>query len=386
MRILRPYGVVMNGHLNLGLELVMIGGRIAEIRPHTGVPDAYIISAAFVNAHSHFEYRGMLDAISEPRYFEWIWELTRRKGLETPEHVAQMCDLAVQENLQTGVAWVGEHSDRPGSAAAMAKHRLGGWIFQEMLDAFDADSTGRHQAVHQKAAEARAVFPLVAVSPHAAHTVLEPTLRSIAEAGDPVSIHVCETPLEDEFFVHGAGQIADGRRKLNLPSGGGGATVLEVLDRVGLLRPGTQCVHVCAVDAAQVEFLASRGVTIAHCPRSNVRLRCPAAPVREMLDAGLTVGLGMDSAASGGPLDMFAEMNAALTVSYGRGRPLLPEEVWRMATTMGYQSFGLPLGEAWDVYEGSAVPLIEIHVTGARDVEFLIENANPADVRWVSRD
>ena len=66
----------------------------------------------------------------------------------------------------------------------------------------------------------------------------------------------------------------------------------------------------------QYEHLAEGEVMIAHCPRSNLNLGCPLPDVRRMLDMGLKVGLGMDSPASSGPIDMFAEMRAMMTVSY----------------------------------------------------------------------
>jgi cytosine/adenosine deaminase-related metal-dependent hydrolase len=383
MELLRPYGVVMNGKLELGVELLLQDGSIQEIRPHTGVPDSYVVSTAFVNAHSHFEYRGMQDQIAEPRYFEWIWELTQRKGTETAEFVAQMCDLAASENHKTGIAKVGEHSDRLGSAKAMQKYDLGGWIFQEMLDAFDSDPAERCRLVEEKADFNRHDFKDVSISPHAYHTVLKSTLMRLAAENVPLSIHVCETGLEEEFLRNGKGQIAESRHKFGLPVEAMGKGVVELLDEAGLLRPLTQCVHVCAIKASDIEIFSKRGVTIAHCPRSNIRLQCPAAPVRELLDAGLVVGLGLDSPASGGSIDMFAEMRAALEVAYGRGKPLKPEEVWRMATTMGARSFGLPTATAWDIYPGSTTPLIKIHHFGALSVEQLIEDSTPDRIEWV---
>jgi hypothetical protein len=51
-----------------------------------------------------------------------------------------------------------------------------------------------------------------------------------------------------------------------------------------------------------------------------------------MLDRGIRVGLGMDSAASSGMIDMFAEMREALLLSRETSRPLGIGEVWTMAT------------------------------------------------------
>lgn len=101
-----------------------------------------------------------------------------------------------------------------------------------------------------------------------------------------------------------------------------------------------------------------------------------------MLDAGIELGLGLDSAASSGPIDMFAEMRAAIEVSHARGEPVTPEEVWKMATN----ACSLPLlntPEAWDIVIGSTVPLIEVHVEQPRDTYDLIERGSPQLIRWV---
>ena len=118
--------------------------------------------------------------------------------------------------------------------------------------------------------------------------------------------------------------------------------------------------------------MAASGAAVAHCPRSNARLRCGTAPVAEFLSAGIPVGLGTDSLASNDSLDMFGEMRAALTASEQRaGRefpdaegtasrrwgssadplpPLTAGTVLRMATLDGARALG------WGQLTGSLEP------------------------------
>jgi len=102
-----------------------------------------------------------------------------------------------------------------------------------------------------------------------------------------------------------------------------------------------------------------------------------------MLDAGIQLGLGLDSAATGGPIDMFAEMRAALSVSLTRGRYVAPEEIWLMATEMGNRSLPLGEGPEWGIFVGSATPLLKVHVEGAQTVEDLIERGTRERVEWL---
>jgi 5-methylthioadenosine/S-adenosylhomocysteine deaminase len=81
-----------------------------------------------------------------------------------------------------------------------------------------------------------------------------------------------------------------------------------------------------------------------HCPGSNLKLAEGVAPVASMIEAGITVALGVDSAASNSRLDMFEEMRLALRVQRGvRGKvaPMTAETVLRMATQNGAEVLGL---------------------------------------------
>ncbi|MEI7986340.1 MAG: amidohydrolase family protein [Armatimonadota bacterium] len=381
---IRPYGLIINGVLERGLELAIVNGTIQEIRASSHPCESFIVSSAFVNAHSHLEYRGMQEAIDKPMFFEWIFELARLKALESPEYVREQCDLAAAENKRTGVAWIGEHSDRDGSAEAMIKHGIGGWIFHEVIT-LSENETPRERLEHVacRLEATRKVFPDSSLNPHAYYTVDEDILKMMGKMSDPSSIHVAETTHESNFVRLGKGKFADRRRSQGISFNVYNLSIVEVLRDHGVLHRGVQCVHCCDVDEFDIQILAKTGVTIAHCPQSNQRLQCPHAPVREFLDAGITVGLGLDSPASGGPINMFAEMREAMAVAAKREKPLTGDEVWRMATCDGYQSFGKPGPDAWDIYEGSSTPLIRIHVDGVKSVEELIEIGNPSKVSWI---
>ena len=69
----------------------------------------------------------------------------------------------------------------------------------------------------------------------------------------------------------------------------------------------------------EVDAFGDAGVGVAHCPTSNLRLGAGIAPVRELLDAGVRVGLGVDGSASNERGDLFLEVKQALLVARGRG-------------------------------------------------------------------
>jgi cytosine/adenosine deaminase-related metal-dependent hydrolase len=98
-----------------------------------------------------------------------------------------------------------------------------------------------------------------------------------------------------------------------------GCTPVEYLERVGWVADDVWCAHCVHLSDGDVHTFAARGVGVAHCPTSNLRLGAGAAPVRDLLDAGARVGLGVDGSASNERSDLFAEVKQALLMARGRG-------------------------------------------------------------------
>jgi cytosine/adenosine deaminase-related metal-dependent hydrolase len=374
--------LIVEGRLELGLEIELAEGSVREIRPHTGVPEPFVVSPAFVNAHSHLEYRSLQGKLREAEFWPWLREITEAKKGESASDVRLGTRLAAQENRATGVALVMEHSDRPFAGEAMRRAGLGGAIFQEVITFLErADRERKLIEVRERADRNRRDFRGTTVlNPHSLYTVDMETLAHFGELGGPISLHLAESSDEAAFTLRGEGPIAELYRLHGSEPPRFDATPFRAAQRLGLVRRGAQLVHCCELLEAEVEALAQSGATVAHCPRSNAALGCRPAPIREMLDAGITVGLGLDSPASSGTIDMFAEMRAALDTARRRGRVLQAEEVWNMATRCGAASLGIP---KWGIEVGADVPLIKVHVAGARTVEDLILGAEPGRIEWV---
>lgn len=377
--ILRPYACVIAGELHWGVEVEVESGVITALRPIRGVPDPYVLVPAFVNAHSHFEYRLMAGRIERGDFARFIRQITELKRQEGIEDVQQACQIAATENRRGGVGWVAEHSDRPGSARAMRDIGLRGRIYQEVITLGPVECIAeRWESTREKFAEQSDLDVPMALNPHAIYTVDEASLRVLAESKFPLSLHLAESRYERMLTEQGDGPFADFWVQIGWPTPVGESPV-EYASRLGLLRSGNQIVHACDVTNEDIEVLAESGVSVAHCPRSNEFLACPPAPIRRMVEAGIPLGIGTDSAASGGIPDMFAEMRAALDTSERRGEGLSGEQVLNMATTGGAESLGL---EGWGIEVGSQVPLVRIEIPGVESAEELIQRGSPQDVAW----
>ena len=169
----------------------------------------------------------------------------------------------------------------------------------------------------------------------AAHSLYTTSLEDVAAAarlandyGAPFQIHTDED--ETEFAI--ASELT-------------GMGVIEALESIGALRPGTVLAHSIYLREGDIARIAAGGAGIAHNPESNMKLGIPrAAPILEALAAGIPVGLGTDGPASNNDLDLFDEMDTAAKIhKFITADPtaLPAETVFRLATMGGARVLGL---------------------------------------------
>lgn len=148
----------------------------------------------------------------------------------------------------------------------------------------------------------------VAVAPCSPFSVTKELMRESAELarrlGVSLHTHLAETVEEEEYC-----------KELY------GCTPVEYLDELGWLAEDVWCAHCVHLSPPEVQRFADTGTGVAHCPTSNLRLGAGVAPVRELVDAGARVGLGVDGSASNERSDLFFEVKQALLVARGRGGP-----------------------------------------------------------------
>jgi 8-oxoguanine deaminase len=196
----------------------------------------------------------------------------------------------------------------------------------EELDAILADTERLHAAHHEPGPGARVQIAVAPCSPFSVTgRLMEESAALARRLGLPLHTHLAETVEEEEYC-----------RELY------GCTPVEYLDRLGWLADDVWCAHCVHLSAAEVGRFAETGTGVAHCPSSNLRLGAGIAPVRDLLDAGGRVGLGVDGSASNERSDLFAEVKQALLVARGRGGPaaMTAREALRLGTKGGADVLG----------------------------------------------
>jgi cytosine/adenosine deaminase-related metal-dependent hydrolase len=143
--------------------------------------------------------------------------------------------------------------------------------------------------------------------------------------GLPLHTHLAETVEEEDYC-----------RELY------GCTPVEYLGEVGWLADDVWCAHCVHLSDDDVETFGAQGVGVAHCPTSNMRLGAGIARVRDLLEANVRVGLGVDGSASNERSDLFMEVKQALLVARARGGPkaMTAREALRLGTRGGAAVLG----------------------------------------------
>ncbi len=205
----------------------------------------------------------------------------------------------------------------------------GGLPPDAVVEDHDAILTATEDAIgrwHDPAPEA---MVRIAVAPCSPFSVTAELMRDSAalarRAGVRLHTHLAETVDEEEFC----------RQTF-------GATPVEYAEDLGWLGDDVWLAHCVHLSDAAIARLAATGTGVAHCPTSNARLGSGIARMRDLLDAGVPVGLGVDGAASNESGRMVDELHQALLAARFRGGPLAltARESLRAATVGGARCLG----------------------------------------------
>ena len=190
------------------------------------------------------------------------------------------------------------------------------------------------------------------LAPHAPYTVSDDAFREIAvlsaELGMPIHCHIHETAQEvsDGLAAHGVRPLAR-------------------LDGLGVVTPELVAVHAVHLNDADLDLLARRGASVAHCPHSNLKLASGIARTADMLTRGINVGIGTDGSASNNRLDMIAETRSAALLAKGTSGDAATfdaHHALEAATLAGARAIGLA-HEIGSIERGKAADLVAVDLS-----------------------
>ncbi len=321
-----------------------------------------VVMPGLINTHTHAPmvlFRGLADDLA---LMDWLQKyiFPAEAKTVTPAFVRAGTRLAALEMIESGTTayvdmyYFEEEIGRVTKAAGL-RGVLGQTIIQFPVP--DAKTPAEGLARAERFAKEFAGDALItpAVAPHAMYTNDPDTLKACRALADrlhiPVITHLAET--RDE--------VTTSQEKYHL-------TPVAFLDSIGFWGPRTIAAHAVHVTPADIQILAGRHVAVSHNPESNMKLASGIAPVEAMRNAGVTVALGTDGAASNNDLDMFEAMRqAAFLAKVGSGDPraIPAAAALEMATIEGARAIGMDR-EIGSLETGKRADVLVVSMSSAR--------------------
>ncbi|NII54542.1 TRZ/ATZ family hydrolase [Luteibacter sp. SG786] len=339
-----PHAVVLDDH-----AVAVHGGEIVAVLPiaearasyaprERVVLDEHALIPGLVNAHTHNPMtllRGLADDMPLMTWLqEHIWPAEGR--VMGPDFIRDGVELAVAEMIRGGTTCANENYFFPDVIAAT--YRAMGFRAVIGLPVIDfptawAKTSDEYFSRALEVHDSLRGEPLLTTAfvPHAPYTVSDENFERIRMLADqldiPVHLHTHETAHEVEEAV-----AKDGIRPF------------QRLQKLGLVNDRLVAVHMTQLTDAEIAACAKAGVSVVHCPESNLKLASGFCPAEKLRAAGVNVCIGTDGCASNNDLDMFGEMRtAALLAKAVAGNAAAFDAAYalRAATLNGAAAIGL---------------------------------------------
>jgi cytosine/adenosine deaminase-related metal-dependent hydrolase len=336
------------------------GGVITEVgavaaRPGDEVVDCHggIVTAGLVNTHHHLYQWLTRGRATSCDLFTWLQELYPVWARISVEDVEVAATVGLAELALSGATTVADHHyvvphgddtvfDAIAAAAGLVGVRLhlsrgsmdlgqsgGGLPPDDVVEGTDAILAST-ESVAARLHDGERVS--VVVAPCSPFSVTPELMKQSAELARRLGLrmhtHLAETLDEERDCLARFG-----------------ARPLDVVEELGWLGDDVWYAHGVHFEPPEVLRVAAAGAGVAHCPSSNARLASGFCPVRQLLDAGAPVGLGVDGVASNEGGDLLPELKQALWLARLRsGSPdaLTPAEALELATSGGARCVGRP--------------------------------------------
>ena len=332
-----------------GSTIVSVGPFI-ESMTESNVPivhlEGQLVIPGLINCHTHSGMsllRGFADDMSLNEWLnDAIWP-TEAKFV-SPDYVGLGTKLAVYEFLKSGTTTFVDqyfHSNKTAEVCEKIGIRVAlgepiidfndGRIYDKINCAFEQASTIGNK-YHQDY-----VIPLI--NTHACYTIPQDGLLMVGDIARSkpyrINIHLHESQHECDHY-------ADTH---------GGKTAFQTLIDSNLFDSRLMAAHCVCLSESERQLLATHKVNVVHCPKSNMKLASGICPVQALINAGVNVALGTDSACSNNGLSMLSEMQAAALIGKtvngtkqangGDATAVNCHTVLRMATWNGAKALGM---------------------------------------------
>lgn len=358
-------------------ELHVCGNRISYVGEAQKAPKGKLwdrefdvkgnlLMPGFKNAHTHSGMTFLRSYADDMPLLDWlnrqIFPMEAKIG---GEDIYELSKLAVLEYLTSGITANFDMYLTPDTIAEASRDCGFRTVLCGAVNDF-SQSAGELEEWYLKYQKEKERDGLISflLGFHAEYTTSEPLLREIAKIAHkyhaPVYTHNSETRSEVEQCLSRTGM-----------------TPTVYLDSLGMFDyggGGFHCVHMTEED---LQIFQKKGLSVVTNPGSNMKLASGIAPIKQMMDLGINIGIGTDGPASNNCLDMFREM--FLTTGLAKlkeedASAVDADQVLYMAVTGGAKAMGLEDCDTLSEGKLADLIIIDLHQPNMQPLNNITKN------------
>jgi 8-oxoguanine deaminase len=322
---------IRNGALLVQDNAIAQVGTTLELPPTADdvldLQGRHIVLPGLVNTHHHFyqTLTRVIPAAQDCTLFHWLQNLYPIWANLTPEAIYTSAQMAAAELLLSGCTTASDHLYIYPNGCTLddeiqAIHAIGlrfhptrgSMSVGESKGGLPPDSVVENEAdilkdsqrlIEQYHDNSRYSMLRMALAPCSPFSVTPDLMRESATLarsypGVRLHTHLAENQSDIDYSVATFGMIPG-----------------DYAESVGWLGEDVWFAHCVKLDNQSIQKFGETGTGVSHCPGSNTRLASGIAPIRQMLDAGVPVSLGVDGSASNDAGNMLQEARTAFLLA-----------------------------------------------------------------------
>ncbi len=403
-----------------GGAVLVKGNRIADVGDMTTLLQRYpeeevkdfgmaALMPGFVDLHTRLEKTVLRGLVADQPYARWILSVIEKStrmenadwydsavvgGLDAlASGITTVCDITASGAVLKATLALGLRSVIYREVGAMDKMRVSYAMHSAERDI--ADWRDRTAGTNVSVGIAPAAI-------YANHPQVFGMVSELACEEDlPVAMRLAGSREEFNFVMRGSSMFAvdnmdvETRGYVEIPPWlpFGVTPVRYALNWGAFDAPNVLMIHAVHIDDDDIRKLVEKGVAICTCPRANAQLGMGVAPLSELIQAGLRIGLGTDSPAATESTDMLSEMRTGLLLHRARDtrRFLDAATMLEMATVGGARALkmedeigSLEIGKRADII---AIDLSSSHQTPeVNPMSAVVNTCSVADIMMTMVD
>ena len=317
--------------------------EIIQAEPHS------VIYPGFINTHVHLEFSANKTSLKYGSFMPWLDTVIEHRDELMGECNNEVMQKECDEMLRSGITTFGAISSFGNELEVCEKTPQRVVFFNELIgsnamyaDMLYGDFMERVKASQSCEKDSR-ITPAIAIhSPYSVHPIILQKAVNVAKQNKfPLSAHFLESQAEREWLEKGEGELKGFFEKFFNTS----VPVTNIKEFMFAFDTyPTHFTHCVQANKEELEYLADKGHSIAHCPRSNRYLGCGRLPIEELKRLNMPYSIATDGLSSNDSLNIFDELRATLMLHHLAPMQKLADKLIKSVTSNAADILGLNCG------------------------------------------